>query len=375
MTNKPPLIVHVIHRLDFGGLENGLVNLVNRLPPRRYRHAIVCLAGVNSEFRKRIQQRDVDVVSIDKRPGKDLGAYLRMWQVLRRLHPSIVHTRNFGTVDMQWVAAAAGVRHRVHGEHGWDMSDTSGLNPRSLFIRRACKPVIQRYVSMSKDIARWLVASVGVDPVRVRQLYSGVDTDRFRPSVNAPPAVPDKTRLKDRAIVLGTIGRLDPVKNHASLLQAFAVLHSRCRLLKLTIVGDGPLRPALEAQATSLGIADHVTFTGARDDIADLLRTFDLFVLPSVNEGISNTILEAMASGLAVVAGRVGGNPEVIIDGQTGRLYDPTTPGALEQALLPYITDPALREVHGKAGRDRVVQNFNLDAMVQRYVDLYDEFF
>ena len=98
-----------------------------------------------------------------------------------------------------------------------------------------------------------------------------------------------------------------------------------------------------------------------------------MFVLPSINEGISNTILEAMATGLPVVAGRVGGNPELVADGVTGRLYDPTDPAGLEQALLPYLTDPALRQAHGAAGRARVVQNFSLDSMVERYLDLYDE--
>ena len=103
------------------------------------------------------------------------------------------------------------------------------------------------------------------------------------------------------------------------------------------------------------------------------MRAMDVFVLPSINEGISNTILEAMATALPVVAGRVGGNPELVADGLTGRLYDPTDPAALEQALLPYLTDPALRHAHGRAGRDRVVQNFSLDAMIARYQSLYDE--
>jgi glycosyltransferase involved in cell wall biosynthesis len=143
--------------------------------------------------------------------------------------------------------------------------------------------------------------------------------------------------------------------------------------LRLVIVGDGPLRSALEAQAAALGVTDAVTFTGARSDTPDLMRSFDLFVLPSINEGISNTILEAMATGLPVIAGRVGGNPELVMDAVTGRLYDPASPAGLEQAILSYLTEPGLRELHGRAGRDRVVQNFSLDAMVQRYLALYDE--
>jgi sugar transferase (PEP-CTERM/EpsH1 system associated) len=362
-----PLVVHVIHRLDFGGLENGLVNLVNRLPPERYRHAVVCLAGFNPLIRARILRPDVEVLSLAKQPGKDPAAYLRMWRVLRERRPAIVHTRNLGTVDMQWVAALARVPHRVHGEHGWELGDPQGLGPRSLRIRRACRPVIHRYVPMSQDSARWLERHVGVSPDRIRQLYSGVDIERFR------PAAEGDRRGADGVLTLGTIGRLDPVKNQAALLESFARLRQVHHGLRLVIVGDGPLRSRLQAEAESLGIAAEVTFTGARTDTPELLRGFDVFVLPSVNEGISNTILEAMATGLPVVASRVGGNPELVEDGLCGSLYDPAAPAALQQALLPYLTDPALRERHGRAARQRVVQNFSLDAMVRRYLAMYDE--
>jgi sugar transferase (PEP-CTERM/EpsH1 system associated) len=365
----PPLIVHVIFRLDFGGLENGLVNLVNRLPVERYRHAIVCLAGFNPAYRERIRRPDVEVLSLEKRPGKDLGAYGRMWRVLRRLRPAIIHTRNLGTVDMQWVAMLAGVRHRVHGEHGWEATDPQGLNPRNLRIRRACRPAIHRYVPMSQDIERWLEEAVGVEPGRIRQLYSGVDTERFTPSVRCRAAVGNE----GAGVTVGTVGRLDPVKNQAHLLDAFASLRPRLPGLRLTVVGDGPERASLEARSKSLGVAGDVTFTGARSDTPDLMRGFDVFVLPSINEGISNTILEAMATGLPVVAGRVGGNPELVLDSVTGRLYGPADPGGLEQALSPYLTDSSLRQAHGAAGRARVVQNFSLDAMVERYLALYDE--
>ncbi len=370
-----PLIVHVIHRLDFGGLENGLVNLVNHLPPERYRHSIVCLAGFNPRIRARILRPDVEVLSLDKQPGKDPAAYLRMWRVLRQRRPAVVHTRNLGTVDMQWVAALAAVPHRVHGEHGWEVGDPRGLSPRSLRIRRACRPVIHRYVPMSQDIARWLERDVGVPADRIRQLYSGVDVERFRPG---GPRATDAVGAEEgagagRGPTLGTIGRLDPVKNQEALLEAFARLRQRHAGLRLVIVGDGPLRGHLQSRAQSLGVAGDVTFTGSRTDTPELLRGFDVFVLPSVNEGISNTILEAMACGVPVVASGVGGNPELVVDGVCGSLYDPADPQGLQQAILPYLGDPALRERQGRAARERVVQNFSLDSMVGRYLALYDE--
>jgi sugar transferase (PEP-CTERM/EpsH1 system associated) len=366
----PPLVMHVLHRLDFGGLENGVINLVNRMPSHRYRHVIVCLAGHGAAFRQRLQRADVEVISLDKRPGKDVAVYGRAWQAMRRLRPAIVHTRNLGTIDMQWVALGAGVRRRVHGEHGWEASDPTGRNPRSVRIRRACRPAIQRYVPMSRDLALWLTEVIGVAPSRIRQLYNGVDVQRFSPAVTVAPS-------PSMPLTIGTVGRLDPVKNQVALLHAFATLRAQSaqagRPLRLLIVGDGPLRASLEGAAAEIGLGDSVEFAGARNDTPELLRRMDVFVLPSINEGISNTILEAMATGLPVVAARVGGNPELVQDGATGRLYDPTASEAVEQALLPYLHDPDLRSRHGGAGRQRVVREFSLDAMVQRYLDLYDE--
>ena len=190
------LIAHLIYRLDYGGLENGLVNLVNRLPERRFRHAILCLAGY-SDFRRRIARPDVEVVSVDKRDGKDPRFYLRVLGQLQRLRPDIVHTRNFATVDLQWLAVASGIRHRVHGEHGFYAEDPQGLNPRSLRIRRACRPAIQRYVALSHDIARWLERDVGS-----RTAGSGRSTTAWTPASSVRTA-------GFRPIFRGATGRRD----------------------------------------------------------------------------------------------------------------------------------------------------------------------
>ncbi len=371
-----PLIAHVIYRLDYGGLENGLVNLINRMPRDAYRHAIVCLAGF-SEFHRRIERDDVEVVSVDKRPGKDCGAYARVWRQFRRLRPAVVHTRNLGTVDLQWIALAAGVRRRVHGEHGWDASDPRGESARGLRIRRACRPAIGRYVAVSRDIAHWLAARVGVAPERIRQIYNGVDAERFNPIGPLPVDWPWPAGGAGRPLVIGTIGRLDRVKNQGALLEAFARLAgppgAPAGRLRLVIVGGGPEEGGLRARAQALGIAPHVWFAGARGDAPALLRGFDIFVLPSVNEGISNTILEAMASARPVVAGRVGGNGELIEDGCTGTLYDAADPRALDAAILRYLGDAGLRAAHGEAARGHCLARFSMGAMVQGYTALYDD--
>jgi glycosyltransferase involved in cell wall biosynthesis len=176
---------------------------------------------------------------------------------------------------------------------------------------------------------------------------------------------------------VGTVGRLDPIKNHRGLLQAFhAILerHPDWRgRVRLIIAGDGPLRAELAPLAADLGLGDSVWFPGARPDVPELMRAMDVFVLPSINEGISNTILEAMSTGRPVVAGRTGGNPELVVDGLTGALYDPDGEGALAAALEKYVQQSDLRRSHGEAARRRVVEQFSLEAMVARYGDFYDD--
>ena len=373
-----PLIAHVIHRLDVGGLENGVVNLVNRMPAESYRHAIVCLAGYG-EFRRRITRPDVQVVSLDKREGKDLRAYARLFKALRTLRPSIVHTRNIGTLDCQWVAMSAGVRRRVHGEHGWVAGDPRGQDRKNLRFRRACTPAVKCFVPMSRDIATWLERDVGVHRERIHQIYSGVDADRFCPGTAVPADLPWPSTRSDPEdlVVLGTVGRLDPVKNQGLLLAAFhRILESRPdlrRRARLIIAGDGPLRANLVETVRRRGLEDVVWVPGSRDDVPDLMRSMHVFVLPSLNEGISNTILEAMASRLPVVAGRVGGNPELVEEGVTGALFHHDSVDGLVEVLARYIDDPALRAGHGEAGRTRVLRQFSLDAMVRRYSQLYDQ--
>ena len=369
--SKAPLIVHVIFRLDYGGLENGLVNLLNRLPATRFRHAVVCLEGY-SNFRDRIERSDIQVYSLDKRPGKDVGVYLRFWRLLRKLRPQVVHTRNLGTIDMQWVARLAGVPARVHGEHGYDATDPQGLDPKKLLIRRACKQAIQRYIAMSRDLARWLESTVGVAPGRVVQIYNGVDVRKFSIDVALPMDFPWP---RQDVFVFGTVGRVDPIKNQRLLLEAFANLVKQTNLseLRLIIVGAGSLLQTLQTRAAQLGVADKVWFTGARNDVPNLMRAMNVFVLPSINEGISNTVLEAMAASRPVIAARVGGNPELIEDGVNGALYDNGEASTLASAMKVYCEDPSLATAHGRAARERVERQFEIDVMVRSYAALYEQ--
>jgi sugar transferase (PEP-CTERM/EpsH1 system associated) len=374
---RTPLVAHVIHRLAIGGLENGLVNLINCIPRERFRHAIVCLSDF-TEFRARIRSADVEVFGLGKRPGIDLRVHGRLWKLLRALRPSIVHTRNLAALEFQWIAAAAGVSARVHGEHGWDTVDLHGKNPRYNVLRRATRAVVGRYIALSRDIERWLIDVVRARPERVRQIYNGVDIDRFHPAQNGVREPMEQPGFAGQAeVVFGTVGRLEPVKNPLHLIEAFIALAQtspglRPRL-RLAVVGDGSLRSRALQRLEQAGLARQAWLPGSRDDIPRVLRSLDVFVLPSLNEGISNTILEAMATGLPVVATRVGGNPELVEANLTGFLTEGQNVAELAEAMRRYAERPELRNLHGGAGRARVESHFSLAAMAAAYMQTYDE--
>lgn len=371
-----PLIVHVIYRLGVGGLENGLINLINRLPESRYRHAIISLTEV-SDFRQRITRSDVACFALNKRAGNDIKMLWKLWRLFRKLRPAIVHSRNLAALEAQLPAWLAGVPCRIHGEHGRDVYDMDGTSRKYRWIRRLYQPLVHRYVPLSQELEDYLRNQVGVVEAKIHPICNGVDVESFRSleprerEVVLPPgfAGPDN-------FLVGTVGRLEAIKDQLTLVRAFGEMCARRpedNRLRLLLVGDGSLQAEIEALATSEGIRDRVWLAGSREDVVPLMSAMDVFVLPSLAEGISNTILEAMACSLPVVATRVGGNAELVVDGETGLLVPRADPQAMAEALLRYLDDDSLRSRHGTAARQRAVENFSIDGMVRNYQDIYNE--
>lgn len=372
---QPRLVVHLIHQLDVGGLENGLINLIKHMPPERYRHAIVCLKDY-SEFHAHIKARGVEIISLNKREGKDLGHYLRMFKTLRSLQPDLIHTRNLCGFEGQLVAALAGIKLRVHGEHGRDMSDLYGKRLKYQLLRRLLRPLIGHFIAVSEDLEHWLIDSVGAEPGRVSQIANGVDSVQFHPRLGPPAAVGPPGFMQDNAFVIGSVGRMVDVKNFTTLVDAFLRLiaspHPAHQRLRLLIVGDGPTRAECLDMLTRAGASHRAWLPGERNDIPQLLRAMDLFVLPSLAEGSSNTILEAMATGLPVVATAVGGNTELVHPGFTGILVPPMSPELMAAAIADYCRIPEMGARHGMRARSQVIARHSLPAMARGYLAVYD---
>ena len=373
-TDERPLVLHLTYALDFGGLETLLVDCVNRMPADKYRHAIVCLTRY-TEFSERITQPGVELVALHKAPGHGFGTHLDFWKVLRRLRPAILHTYNLAALEYNLTAALAGVPVRIHAEHGRDAGDPAGVNKKHNFLRRRMVPFVDRFIPVSADLQRWLGEVVRIPAAQTELIANGVDTARF----TRQPVGAGTSPWQAGDFVIGTVARIQDIKNHRGLVEAFVrlreLLPQQRDRLRLSIIGDGPLMPALRAQVAAAGLADVVWLAGARSDIPQLLHTFSLFCLPSLAEGTPVSLLEAMACGLPVVASRVGGIPEVVTEGEHGLLVAPADSEALAAALAHYAASPALARQHGDAARRRIEQRFSMTAMLSAYLKLYDHLY
>ena len=372
-----PLVVHIIYTLSTGGLENGLVNIINRSPPGRYRHVIICLTMAD-DFAQRITVPDVEIIELHKREGHDFHCYWKLWKLLRRLRPDVIHSRNMAALEAQLCGIGMGNVKRVHGEHGREINDLDGSNWKYLLFRKFMRMFIHQYIAVSMDLESWLIKTVGVRHDRVRQIYNGVDHDRFTPETVKPLALlPQRWQELDGILVAGTVGRLTPVKDQQLLLRAVAQLrvdHPELGgRLGLMIVGDGPLRSILTQLTEQLALQDVVWLTGDRDDVPGLLQAMDVFVLPSLGEGISNTVLEAMASGRPVIASAVGGNIELVEEGFNGSLVPTGDVQALSNALAALLRNDNERARQGLNARQRVCSHFDWDRTVDAYLGVYDE--
>jgi sugar transferase (PEP-CTERM/EpsH1 system associated) len=242
-------------------------------------------------------------------------------------------------------------------------------------LRRGYRPFVSHYVSVSQDLDDYLARAIGVPARRRSLIANGVDTDRFAPAAAPVPAVAGCPFEPGRHWLIGTVGRLQTVKNQPALARAFvALLQARPDLAaraRLVFVGDGPLAAEIDAILSRAGLRELAWLAGARSDVPDVLRMLDCFVLPSLTEGTSCTLQEAMACGLPIVATAVGGNPEVVTDGVTGSLVPSEDDAAMAQALAAYADDAGKAQRHGQAARSQARARYGLSAMVQRYDTLF----
>jgi len=363
-------IMHVIDSFGTGGTEEGIRKLLSGLDPATFEQ-IVCTVAPTPQPEARTGIR---VISVGRPSGGRQVLVGRLKRMFDQERPHLVHSRNWGAIEAVPAARWAGVHAVVHSEHGLE-SNTIARQPwRRNVVRRLCFNWADRVFAVSQSLRAYYAEQLPIAPDRIRVIPNGVDTERFRPQMDARKAVRQKLKLTPEAMVVGTAGRLDPVKDHRTLFRAVELVLSQHVPVQLVIVGDGPERAALEAdvRARSL-LSGRALFVGERSEVASLMNGLDVFVLPSLAEGMSNALLEAMAVGIASVATRVGGNPELVEGGISGLLFEAGDTQALAGYLKALALDPLWRHSLGLAARKRVEGSFSLERMLGSYTQLYED--
>jgi sugar transferase (PEP-CTERM/EpsH1 system associated) len=350
-----------------------MLKVVNGLGEDQFEHRLCAVRGVDPEFANRMGVLSKAYSVGDPKPGFQFPLF-RLIRLMKTLRPHIVHTRNFGALEAIPAARIAGVPVAIHSEHGYEIETISGLPLRRRLLCRAIFPMADALFAVTKDLVAYHSTQSWISADKFRVLYNGVNTDKFSPRRREANRIKRERGIPEGRTVIGSVGRLVPIKDHGTLLNAAELLVNEGVNIHVLIVGGGPELGRLQSRVEdSTALRGRVTFCGASGNVPELLNAMDVFVLCSVCEGMSNTILEAMASGLPIVATRAGGNPELVVDGQCGWLFAPRDVPALVQHLKRLIDEPQLRQRFGTAARLRAAAEFDLNSMVKNYHDLYFE--
>lgn len=360
-------VVHFITELDRGGAQMALYRLLRHADRQKFAPHVLCLYNGDKVVAQQIRQLGIPVTDLGMRGQWRLDALWRLYRLLRRERPFLLHTWMFhANIPGRILGKLAGIPVIISSER------TMGQEGR---LRRALNRLTGRLpdsiICVSRQVADFAAQEIGLPPAKLSVIRNGIDLTQFD---NLPDLQTARAEfgLPAQGKLIAAIGRPRPVKGFAFLLQAFAQIAPAYPDLYLIFVGDGPEKRPLQTAAAQLPGANRVLFLGDQPDIPRLLAGLDILVLPSLWEGLPNVVLEAMAAGLPVVATAVGGTPELVSHNQTGLLVPPQNPEALAQAISQLLNHPELAAQMGQNGRQRAAAQFTIERMVAQTETLYE---
>jgi len=363
--------MHVVRRgFAGGGMENGIINVANRLPVDRFK---VSLCALDSEetFSKAIKRSDSEFHLLPKKgSGIDWSLVTKLSKLFKDRNVDVVHSHNWGTFIYSVLGAKLAGMRIIHGEHGKNPDEMGKESSVRRFTKSQLGRRLNLLTTVSQTIANEWASEYGIPREKIQWIPNGVDSDRFGPKT-------DKAQLRvglglpPTASVLGTVGRLDSLKNVEVLIDAFASIAAKLPTAYLILAGTGPSEPSLRKLAADSGFAERIKFLGHRSDTPEIFAAMDTFVLPSRFEGMSNVLLEAMASGLAVVCADLPAHREVFMPDKEGMLVSPCDAATLANTLAQLLAQPEQRARLGAAARERILKDFDLMRMAQAYEHSY----
>jgi sugar transferase (PEP-CTERM/EpsH1 system associated) len=365
-------IMHIVEALGVGGgIENGLANLIQQMDPSRFEHIACAVFRLGPQL-ERYRSDHVQVVCLEQKARRFAIQVRPLARIIREQKPDIVHSRNWGTLDAIIAARLVRTCSIIHSEHGVEMNPSAEPSRRS-WLRRIGFELADRVFSVSYQLRDALAKRTGFSERKIEVIHNGVESKRFRQDPSARSRFRQELGIADDDFCIGCVGRLNRIKDYPTTLRAVEVFSKACVSWRLLIAGSGPELVGLkEFVSANPGLHRRVHFLGTTERVPEFLNAIDTYVLSSLWEGISNSLLEAMAIGLPVIASDTGGTPEVIVDGESGLSFPVGDFQRLADRLLMLYRQPDVRDRLGKHAQERIRRDFSLDAMVRSYEHMYD---
>lgn len=370
-SDKKPVIAHVLHQLAYAGAEVLAIALARQLQDH-YQFVFLCLDGLG-ERGQEMADEGFAVVDLKRTPGIDLSVSKRIHQAVKKHKIDLLHAHQytpfFYASASRWLGNKPPVLFTEHGRHYPDQRKFKRVIANKFLLRQH-----DRATAVGRFVAKALILNESFPRKAVQVIYNGINPDEFilPNSYRTRVKMREALDLSQNQPVVIQVARFHSVKDHATSLKAFSYVAGKLPDAVLLLVGDGEHKPVMQELAKKLGIEQQVRFLGVRSDIATLMTAADVFVLSSLSEGISVTLLEAMASGVPICATDVGGNSEVVENTITGLLSPRQDAKALGANLVQMLIDSTLRQKFANAGRRKLLSQFNQQQMHAGYTALYD---
>jgi len=367
---KQPTLCHVLHTLHVGGAEILAAEYARRSRPE-FRVVFACLDDLG-QLGAKLRDEGFTVEVLGRRPGFDLRCARRLAKFLNEHDVDLVHAHQYGPFVYSSLSRLFRFGTRVlFLEHGRDYPDYP--RPKRKWANRVLLRRNDRVVAVGECVRQALVDNEGLRASRIEVVYNGVDLRRYDPGRSARAAVRAELGVAPDQTLIMQVARLNRLKDHGTALRALKRLIARHPQAKLVLVGDGEERPAIERLIDTLELAPFVTLAGTRNDVPRLLQGADVFLLSSLTEGVALTLIEAMATGLPIVATSVGGNSEVVVDGATGFLVPPRSDAEMADRLERLAISPDQARQFGDAGSRRAAERFSDTQMHAAYRTIYGQ--
>lgn len=362
-------ILHIINSFGIGGLENGLVNIINHSDDQIFSHEICCIKKSGKSASR--LNKPIIVSEMKRKGGLNPFFVFKLAYFILTRRPDIVHTRSWSGIDGIIAAKLARIKNIIHGEHGWSPDDPKGTCFKKRIIRRVTFFFVCVVIAVSEDIKQWLNISISVPEKKIKRIVNGVDVSVFSPVNDLEKNNNFKKiySIPTDKLILGIVARFDPIKRHDLLFKALHELNDEN--LVLIVIGGGANETRFTEMIKKMELSDNVFLLGERDNLQSFYNIFDVFVLPSDNEGISNTILEAMSCGLPIITTAIGGNIELVKNQKNGLLIEPGNQKSLENAIKFYQNHPEKIRTHGAHSRLLACNEFSIHNMIDKYLNIY----